>query len=99
VIASPLPQTPAIFEVVAPLSVPIKMFRGGFMSPGKVEGNHPEGKNFYQKATEARELFHFAGRLHDRIRIVPCSVGRFLRPRSAIGARAFHGLCSGRKTF
>jgi hypothetical protein len=51
VIASPLPQTPAIFEVVAPLSVPIKMFRGGFMSLGKIEGNHRERKNFYSKAT------------------------------------------------
>jgi hypothetical protein len=47
VIASPLPQTPAIFEVVAPQSVPIKIFRGGFMLAGKVGGNHPEGKNFY----------------------------------------------------
>jgi hypothetical protein len=47
VIASPLPQTPAIFEVVAPLSVPIKIFRGGFILPGKVGGNHSEGKNFY----------------------------------------------------
>jgi hypothetical protein len=42
-----LPQTPAIFEVVAPLSVPIKIFRGGFMFPGKVGGNHREGKNFF----------------------------------------------------
>src|SRR5690348_11585151 len=48
VMASPLPQTPAIFEVVAPQSVPIKIFRGGCMLPEKSEASPVNARNLFE---------------------------------------------------